>query len=130
MSNLFNVRNHTGLDQPIGKVDAKYIGGYKAAPKSKNTSVLFFPDRIEIKEIGLTIPFRSIINVENQDAERITKTRVLLLGLIGVFWKKRYLYTVLEYDDGLEKQFVILDFHREVNRVQGLINQKMIEFRK
>ncbi|MBV9179001.1 MAG: hypothetical protein JO297_18380 [Nitrososphaeraceae archaeon] len=71
-----------------------------------------------------------MINIENTNAERITKTRVLLLGIAGLLWKKKYLYTIVEYDDGIDKQTILLDFHRDVDKVQPLIYLKMLDCRK
>ena len=131
MFNQFSFgKNQTGLEKPVEKIDAKYIGGHKAFPKSKDTHVLIFSNKIEVEKIGLSIPYKSMITIENADAERITKTRVLLLGIAGLLWKKKYLYTIVEYDDGIDKQTILLDFHRDVDKVQALIYRKMLDFRK
>jgi hypothetical protein len=123
-------RNQTDLEKPVEKVDAKYIGGHKAFPKSKDTSVLIFSDKIEVEKLGLSIPYKSMINIENSNAEKITKTRVVLLGIVGLLWKKKYLYTIVDYDDGIDKQSVVLDFHRDVDKVQPLLYHKMLDARK
>lgn len=56
------------------------MGGHKLHPKKKFTEVYIFEDRVVIKEIGISIPFSGIKNVENMDEQRITKTRVFLTG--------------------------------------------------
>jgi hypothetical protein len=131
MFNQFSAsRKQIEIEKPSERLDAKYIGGHKAFPKSKNTNVLIFSDKIEVEKLGLSIPYKSITNIENTNAERITKTRVLLLGIAGLLWKKKYLYTIMEYDEGIDKQTIILDFHRNVDKVQPLIYRKMLDSRK
>jgi hypothetical protein len=48
--------------------------------------------------------------------------------LTGLLWKKNYLYTVVDYNNEYEdqEQTIVLDFHRLVEKAQGLIYQKMI----
>jgi hypothetical protein len=48
-----------------------------------------------------------------------------LLSLVGLFWKKKYRYTVIEYNDGIQDQTVILDFHKEANKAQRIIYSQM-----
>ncbi len=70
-------------------------------------------------------------NIENSDAERLTKTRMLLTPFfIGFFWKKKYLYTVIDYNDGLGDQSIVLDLHRGVEKVQAILYQRMILSRR
>ena len=33
-----------------------------------------------------------------------------MTGVVGLFWKKKYRYTVIEYNDGIQDQTVILIF--------------------
>lgn len=85
------------------KFDDEYMGGHKAYPKKRDTEILIYHDRIILKKLELDIPFESMINVENSDAERLTKTRMILTPfLLGFFWKKKYLYTVIDYNDGID----------------------------
>lgn len=66
-------------------------------------------------------------NIENSDAERLTKTRMLLTPFfIGFFWKKKYLYTVIDYNDGLDDQSIVMDIHRGIEKVQAILYAKMI----
>ena len=48
-----------------------------------------------------------------------------MTGLVGLFWKKKYRYTVIEYNDGIQDQTVILDFHKEANKAQKIIYNQM-----
>jgi hypothetical protein len=59
--------------------------------------------------------------------KRITKTGVFMTGTLrGLLWKKNYLYNVIDYTDENEEETIVLDFHRSVEKAQGLIYQKMI----
>jgi hypothetical protein len=125
------IRRSAQREEPDYKFGAEYMGGHKAFPKKKDTDVLIFHDRIILKSLGIDIPFSSIKNMENSDAERITKTRVFLTGpIIGLLWKKKFLYTVIDYNDGMVDQTVILDLHRSVQEAQTVIYQRMLASRK
>ena len=118
--------------QPDYEFDAEYMGGHKAYPKKRDVKVLIYEDRLVIeKGLDLEIPFGSISNIENSDAQRITKTRVLLTGVIvGLLWKKKFLYTVIDYNDGIVDQTIILDLHRAVEKVQGIIYERMLRSKR
>jgi hypothetical protein len=122
----------SNIDMPVGigkELDAKYIGGHKAFPKQTHTKVMILPDRIEVVKPSLRIPYISIVNIENMDERKISALRVALLGLIGVFWKKKCMYTVVQYNDGIDDQTVVLDFGKKIEEIQPLIYQKVIEAR-
>lgn len=96
-------------------------------PNGKDTEALFFQDRLEIKNPGIIIPYSAITNLESMTDRRITKTRVLLTGVIaGLLWKRNYLYTVVEYDDGFQNQSVVVDFHRHAVDGEKAIYERMI----
>jgi hypothetical protein len=100
-------------------------------PILRDTDVLIFHDRIVLDKLQIDIPFSSMSNVENSDAERLTKTRMILTPFfLGFFWKKKYLYTVIDYHDGIDNQSVILDLHRSVEKAQGVIYQRMLSSRR
>jgi hypothetical protein len=89
-----------------------------------------YEDRVVIKEIGISIPFSAIKNVENMDEQRITKTRVFLTGfIVGLLWKKKFLYAVIDYNDGLMDQTIILEFGSGVEEAQRMIYKGMIKAR-
>jgi hypothetical protein len=118
-------------EKPDYKFGAEYMGGHKSFPKKRDTDLLIFHDRIILNKLDLDIPFRSISNIENSDAERLTKTRMLLTPFfLGFFWKKKYLYTVIDYHDGIDNQSVVLDLHRAVEKAQGILYQRMLSSRK
>ncbi len=57
-----------------------------------------YDDRIEIglgqQSTLLTIPYSSMINIENMDEKKIEAERVVMFGIIGALWKKRHIYTI------------------------------------
>jgi hypothetical protein len=78
-------------EKPDYKFGAEYMGGHKAYPKKRDTDVLIFHDRIVLDKLQIDIPFSSMANVENSDAERLTKTRMILTPFfLGFFWTKKY----------------------------------------
>jgi hypothetical protein len=72
-------------------------------------------------------------NIENMDDKKISKLRVVVLGavflplaIVGALWKKRVLYTVIEYNDGTDEQTIILDLGKKIEEIQPLVYQKML----
>lgn len=118
------------------------MGGHKMYPKKTDCDIRMFSNAIEI-EFGtihkhqITIFYDTITNVSNMDEKRITKARVIGLGLTVVglipalLWKKKFLYTVIEYKDevGIE-QAVIIDFHRQAEKAQQVIYEKMVNAKR
>ena len=114
-----------GREKRLAKIDAKYISGHSLYYHEKGTDVLFYVDRMKFDNMDITIPYASITKLGAQEDRHITKTRVVMTGLVGLFWKKKYRYTVIEYNDGIQDQTVILDFHKEANKAQRLIYNQM-----
>jgi len=117
-------------DEPEQVLEIKYVGGHKAYPRGKDTAALIYSDRIEIAWLDLIIPYSSITNIKGMEDRRITKTRGYYTGPIALFWKKNYIYTVIDYNDGSDYQSIVIDFHRAAEEVQKLIYQRMISARK
>jgi len=114
----------------LAKIDAKYISGHSLYAHEKGTDVLFYEDRMKFDNMDITIPYASITKLGAQEDRHVTKTRVFMTGVVGLFWKKKYRYTVIEYNDGIQDLTVILDFHKEADKVQKIIYHNMIEARK
>ena len=112
-------------EKRIAKIDAKYISGHSLYAHEKGTDVSFYVDRMKFDNMDITIPYNSITRLSAQEDRHITKTRVVMTGLVGLFWKKKYRYTVIEYNDGIQDQTVILDFHKEANKAQKIIYNQM-----
>ena len=117
-------------EKRLAKIDAKYISGHSLYAHEKGTDVLFYEDRMQFDNMDITIPYIAITKLGSQEDRHITKTRVFVTGPLGLFWKKKYRYTVIEYNDGIQDQSVILDFHKEANKAQKIIYPKMIEARE
>jgi len=114
-------------EKRLAKIDAKYISGHSLYAHEKGTDVSFYQDRMQFDNMNITIPYIAITQLGSQEDRHITKTRVLVTGVVGLFWKKKYRYTVIEYNDGIQIQTVILDFHKEANKAQRIIYSKMID---
>jgi hypothetical protein len=151
---MFNINNRNKseiasknktVEQPNEKpvyFGAEYMGGHKMYPKKTDCDVRMFTNGIEI-EFGrihknkIVIYYNTISNVTNMDEKRITKARVIGLGLTVVglipalLWKKRFLYTVIEYKDevGIEHA-VVIDFHRQAQKAQQVLYQNMVEAKR
>lgn len=70
-------------------------------------------------------------NVENMSEDQLKGARVVALGIIGALWKKKYLYTVIQYKDELgSERAIVIDFHGNIEKVQQLIYQEMLESRR
>jgi len=128
------------IQKPQDKFDAKYLGGHKAYPanKPKDVKINIFLDRIEIHsdKFLFNIPYSQMTNIENMDEKKISALRVVGLGLVflplaivGAIWKKKKIYTVIEYNDGIDTQSIVLDFEKHLEKKQPIIYQKMIAAR-
>jgi hypothetical protein len=118
------------LKKPDHVFDVKYLGGHKAFPtkKERDAHISIFIDRIEVKtdKFGAEIPFVQMTNIENMDERRITTKRWFMVGIWAIAWKKKYVYTVIEYDDGKDTQGLIFDFGKHLESKQGEIYQRMM----
>ena len=116
-------------EETIADGEVEYIGGHKAHPSGKFSKIYFYEDRMEIAKLNLIIPYKSIRNLDNSREKR-RHDYWAALGLLGyAFLKRHAVFTLIEYDDAIEIQRVILDFHENVDDVQRLIYKKMLEFR-
>ena len=120
--------------------DITYIGGHPAYPTSANTRIYIYNDRIEIgqREYNtiIKIPYSNMTNIQNMDEKKIPALRVVGLGLVfvplaivGAVWKKKHIYTVIQYNDETGELTVVLDFGRFIDKLQPFIYRKMLEYR-
>ncbi len=111
--------------------EAKYVGGHKLYPKSRNVEITLLQDKINVTQISIEIPYSAISNVENADDKKIELSRVILLGIAGALWKKKRTYTVIEYTDELgNQQTVVFDFDKRIEEAQQIIYKKTLEHKK
>jgi hypothetical protein len=54
----------------------------------------------------------------------------LALGVLGLLWKKKFIYTIITYFDGNDDQTIVLDFSNNLEYAQNFIYTKMLESRK
>ena len=116
----------------------KYLGGHILHPKPQKITLVLRPDKLVIDELEFELPYSSIKNIENTTEEKIKASRVIGLGLIwlplgiaGLFWKKRSVYTHLVYQDELGMNTsIILDFDKNLNEVQKEIYRRAVAERK
>ena len=116
----------------------KYLGGYPLHPKPQKVTLFLHPDKLVIKELEFELPYSSIKNIENTTEEKIKALRVIGLGLIwlplgiaGLFWKKRNIFTHLVYQDELgSNASIILDFGKNLNEVQSEIYNRAVAAKK
>ena len=84
----------------------------------------------------LKIPYANMIDIVNMDEQKISALRVVGLGLvivplaiIGAMWKKKQIYTVIQYRDEMDKQTIVLDFGKHIQELQPFIYRKRLEHR-
>jgi hypothetical protein len=110
--------------------NVKYMGGHIEYPKPCGCRLNFYNDRIELENPELTIPYQSITNIENADEKSISAFRVVMFGIIGALWKKKHLYTIIQYRDSLDERTIVVDFDDIVDVMQPFIYRRMIRYRR
>jgi hypothetical protein len=118
------------------KFDAKYLGGHGRYPNpSDKIKIHVFSDRIEFG--SFRIPFTYMNDIENMNAEKLSASRIVglslvspELGTVGALWKKKHIYTVIQYTDGFhDEHALIFDFDNKLGRVQPILYDKMMSSR-
>ena len=114
----------------------KYLGGHKAFPAPTCTKMHFYPDRVEIDNPQLIVPYKNMQNIENTNEKKISALRAIVLGLIfvplaiiGALWKKNHIYTIIRFRDYFDDQMIVLDFDENIESAQSVIYKRMLEFR-
>lgn len=102
------VKNKQKPEKPLGGYYAKYIGGHSKFPKSKDTDVWIYSDKIAIAPFNLVIPYSSITNIENLDYSKIL--------------------TII-YNDGKEQETLVLNFGANTKYVHPILYGKFKENR-
>ena len=133
----------TKLPEGIKSYYAKYLGGHVEYPKSKGCQITIYDDQIEInfektsffgstfeKKPTLVISYQSMSNIENANEDRISAMRVAMLGIIGGLWKKKHIYTVIQFKDEIDERTIVLDFGNKIEEAQPLIYHKMLDSKK
>jgi hypothetical protein len=119
--------NH--FPKPEIEFDSKYMGGHKLHPKSLDAKVYLFADRIEVEVLHIRIPYTSITDIENADEKKITAKRMFLVGAFAFAWKKKDVFTIIEYIDWFnQKQTLVVDFGKKIEEAQRKIYDRMLAF--
>jgi hypothetical protein len=113
------------------KFTARYVGGYGAYPEPQDVLMLTYPDHLEVPELGLTIPYNQLQNVQSMTEERYKAGRFFLVGLYAFAWKKRTPYLIITFNDviGIE-QNPVFDLFDNISEVQLFLYQQMVNARK
>lgn len=113
------------------RFSAKYMGGHKLFPKSRDVKVEILQDRLFVTEIDLEVPYSAITSIENVNEEKITAMRVMIFGLGALWMKKKNLYTVIQLKDELgSEQSLVFDFGKNIEEAQPTIYQRVVRARK
>jgi hypothetical protein len=121
-------------DPPLDAGRVHYMGGHKAYPSPQWTEIYFYEDRFVLLNPNITVAFSKIKDIANSNEMKRDGGR-LMLGLIALplalsyLWKKNHIYTIVQYDDGIDIQNIVIDFEKNVNYAQALIYKKMLEHR-
>ena len=69
-------------------------------------------------------------NIESANEDKISAFRVAMLGIVGGLWKKKHVYTVIQYKDEVDEKTIALDFGKKIDEAQPLIYHNMLESQK
>jgi hypothetical protein len=112
------------------KFKAEYLGGYAAYPEPLDVLMLTYFDHLEVPELGLTIPYNQLQNVQSMTEEKYKASRFFLVGFYAFAWKKRYAYLVITFNDviGIE-QNPVFDVFDNISEIQPFLYQQMVNAR-
>lgn len=116
-------------EKPVESGIVKYIGGHKRYPKEEYSHIHFYKDRFVLGAYNIVVPYSQIKDVGNSNETKRHEDWAAL-GLLGLLWKKKYIYTIITYYDGIDDQTIVIDFENNLEYAQNLIYTKMLEFRK
>ena len=142
------MKSHKGINpkQPLW-TEIKYLGGHQGHPVVKSTNVVMeiHENSLEIhnykKNLIISIPYEQIQKVDNMSTKKVSVKRPIILGLIGllgfgvgsivgviigVLWKKKHIYTIIEFNDGRFTYSPLFDFSKNMEKCQPIIFQKML----
>jgi hypothetical protein len=134
---LFNKKEKVkNYEEKPRKFDGEYIGGHPAYTEKKKTIVYVYHDRLEIEKLGIVIPVKDIRHIVNEDEEKVRKRRAVALGLIflplafvALAWKKKFVYTVIEYSEPLGEHEIVIDFGKHMKEAQPYIYDQVVKAR-
>jgi len=114
--------------EPIkpGEFTAQYVGGYGAYPEPLYVLMLTYSDHLEVPELGLTMPYDQLQNVQSMTKEDLSLGNVMLFGLWGFAMKKRTDYLIITFNDvvGIE-QNPVFDVLGKISEIQPFLYEQM-----
>jgi hypothetical protein len=107
--------------------EAKYLGGYEKNPKPQDVHLIATPDKLEVPEIQLTIPY------ERLSGAQLVPQRIPLSAMIPFIGARRVAqaktYMLLSYrDEKGSKQYVTFDVDL-INEFNAALRERVIAFR-
>lgn len=125
------------VEQPLAAYYIDYMGGHPQYPKQRNgAAIALWTDSFGIyfnrdEPANITVPYSTITNIESMTEQQMKLGRVLAFGIIGALWKKKQLYTLIEFKNEHDIACgIVLDLDRAIEKVQSLIYEKMIESKR
>jgi len=117
------------LVKPASTFRTEYIGGYGAFPEPKEAMMLTYPGYLEVPELGLTIPYNRLRNVQSMTKESLSAARMLLVGIYAFAWKKNKVYLVITFiDEAGVEQNPVFDVEG-ISGIQPFLYQQMLKAR-
>ena len=100
---------------------------------NQHSEIFFYEDRFDIGA-GISVKYSKIKNLTNsnemkRESDRLAAGLLFAPLVLSYSWKKKHVYTIIEYDDEVDTQKIVLDFEKSANYAQGLIYSKMLESR-
>lgn len=125
------------VEQPLAAYYIDYIGGHPQYPKQRNAAAIaLWNDSFGIyfdrdKPANITVSYNRITNIESMTEQQMKLGRVLAFGIVGALWKKKHLYTIIQYQNEYNITCgIVLDLDRQIENVQSVVYQKMVESRE
>jgi len=93
--------------------------------------ILTYPDHLEVPELGLTIPYDQLQNVQSMTKEELKLGNIILFGLFAFAMKERTDCLVFTFRDvhGIE-QNPIFDLFGKISKIQPFLYEQMVNARK
>ena len=127
------------MSEYLKHYNAKYVGGHVEYPTPKDCRVFLYEDHLDLflnmdenykNKPTIKIPYQSISRIENADESKISAFRVAMFGIVGGLWKKKHVYTVIQYNDEIGEKTIVMDFGNKIDEAQPLIYHKMLDYKK
>jgi len=118
----------------------KYLGGHPDISTSNTASIIVDDEKIEIEvwPYKAHIPFADVktIKIETQEQikNRITATRLLLVGVFALAWKKEETkvqqYLTIDFVDNINTEFTVVFSGKACARVHSEINKWFYSYKR